>query len=386
MDITEVYDDFQSLRRDDVGRILDEELGLYTDIIKPVNTELKAAKIIVSLDEDIDGFEVQDAIDTTIIINIIHRIILWDRLFSNSCYTFDETKLVGTFNKDVVRMALLAIINSPERLPITYSLLLETFGRWSQLRDLLFSEQKAVLDRCISAYDYEAFLKTNPYQEFSLFARYRLSLINNTPFNEAKTAIDRFPNSDILPIKEIKTLFQEVNGFHFMWKGDAAGTNEFSAAIRRMIIDVISNFKHIPHCDNVIVQATPIDYCLLRGVLDCITYDKALLRSLSMLCYEWFAYQNASIVKSEKAAIFSTVDFFKSLIFLLNSFISGVHFSFLNTKNIVNSRRTRLDYLWVEDEKDASRIMVIRGNDGKVFSVNENVFAGCLLMLTYDSN
>ena len=35
MDITEVYDDFQSLRREDVGRILDEELGLYTDIIKP---------------------------------------------------------------------------------------------------------------------------------------------------------------------------------------------------------------------------------------------------------------------------------------------------------------------------------------------------------------
>ena len=386
MDITEVYDDFQSLRREDVGRILDEELGLYTDIIKPVNIELKAAKIIVSQNEDIDGFEAQDTIDTTVIINIIHRIILWDRLFSNSCYTFDEIKLVGTFNKDVVRMALLAIINSSERLPKTYSLLLETIGRWSQLRDLLFSEQKAILARCMSSSDYEAFLKTNPYQEFSLFARYRLSLINHTPFNEAKPAIDRFPNSDILPIQELKSLFQEVNGSHFMWKGDAAGAGEFSAAIRKIIIDIISSFKHIPHCDNVMVQANPIDYCLLKGVLDCFIYDKTVLRSLSILCYEWFVYQNASNVKDEKAAIISTADFFKSLIFLLNSFITGAHFSFLNTKKIVNSRKAGLDYLWVEDEKDASKIVVLRGNDGKVFSVNENIFAGCLLMLTYESN
>ena len=365
MDILQTYSSFKELTSFKINNYLDEELGLYDKCIEPLNKEL-----------------LQDSSDSEGVdrINVLFRLILWDKLFYEK-YEFDEKKLLGSYRKKTFIDALLPIINNSEKYKDSYEALIEVLGRWPQIRDLIFRQQKAELDKCTSINDFISFVEKNPYHEYYLNAKYRISQLNNTPFDEAKIAIEKFRQSDMLPIKQLEALFQEVNGIHFMWDGIASESDN-NAGIKELIINLISNCKPTSISDEcLLLQDQPIDYYLLRRILP----YKTETADGKLLNYELYLHDCHKKEINDKLGVVSSKEFFFLLISMLNNMVSGINFSLPNVGMIPLGDST-VEYLWANSLDNPGSQVVFRSRDGRVFPDSKGFYAGCRLMLHTKTN
>jgi hypothetical protein len=359
MNDLQIYNIFQELTSSYINNYLDEELGLYIDCIEPINNELHDSKDTQS----------------DVRINIILRLILWDKLFYKK-FEFEESKILGSYRRKAFIDALFPIIHNPEIYTKSHNMLVGIFSRWPQIRDFIFRPQKNKLDKCNSSDDFLSFADSSPYLEYALYAKYRISQLNNTPFIEAKIAIENFPQSDLLPINQLKSLFQEVNGIHFMWKGIASESDN-NIGIKEVIMDIISNSKPSNTNDEYFLHNLPIDYYLLRRILSSLT-EASNEKSLN---YELYLHDCQKKENNDKIAIISSKEFFFSLISMLNDVVSGINFSLPKVGMIPIEKYTSTEYLWAEFPDNSMKQVVIRCKDGKIFPDSKGLYAGCILML-----
>ena len=207
-----------------------------------------------------------------------------------------------------------------------------------------------------------------------MFARYRISQLNNTSFNEARVAIEKFPHSDILPISQLKALFQEVNGVRFLWKGNAFESDN-ETEMKEVVIDLISKCKPSNISNGCFLHSQPINYYLLRKILQQRKVTDKLLN------YELYLHDCQKKEGGDESVIISSKDFFLSLISVLNDMVSGVKFSLPIVSMISVEQSTSLEYIWVNSSDKSGKQIVVSCRDGKIFPLSGGVFAGCLLML-----
>ena len=369
----ECYNNFCTISDEYVNQFLAEDLEQY-EIIKSINREFDSIEKALPRD--------RDTIDNTI--GIILRIVLWDRLFKETEYIFDERRFWGRNKnkKSKVISYLIPIVCEPygnKGYPVTAKELFSIFGRWPKMRDSFWGKQKDALQKCVSKEDYSAYIKKNYYLEFSLSAKYSLSRLNYTPYVDARTAIDLFPDSDILPIEELRSLFEEVNGIQFMWRGKASGLGEEALIIKELVTSFIACFIQVPHHNDEFVHTKPVDFSLLKGVLDCFIKDENLSPSVPLLRYEWYIHNSAE--KNKNDVIVSSISFFNNFLSLLNSFVAGVSFVIPSASVVSNLKFSELEYTWATDDIDASKILIIRRGDDRSFCISENAYAGCFFMI-----
>lgn len=371
------YKNFSNI---DVNGVLTDELNQY-GLIERINSEFDSNKEELSR-EDIDNT-----------IRIILRLILWDKLFKGTEYAFDEGCFWGDKRrKDVVYLNRIVCVRPGEKIiyPNTAKILFSIFGRWPQMRESFFGGQKDSLMKCSSEQDYRAFIETKPYFEYALFALYHLCRLTNKSvkkfttainksFEEDTTAIDLFSDSDIF-----RTLFQKINDIQFMWNGKASVSNEETIVIREFVIKLLAGFKAIPGKNGFFLHPKPIDVSFLNGVLAFLK-DGDFSHDVSPLYYERYLH-NTSSVKKETGAIISSINFFQSLLILLNSLVSGVCFIIPPSHLVSNYGSPKLEYLWATDDIDARKIVILRCSDGRLSNLSNNAYAGCFILLQEQQN
>ena len=381
IDIKKLYTSFDLMTPRQVNDILNRVYGAYSTIIKPINKELKAPQNAAFLD-----IESHNQVDTTTRISIILRLTLWDKLFYNTNYSFDVKKLHGPYKKRQIIAAITPILRKKDIFKATYTQLISVIGNWNEIRDYLFKDDKENLFNCTNEQDLLSFIQSEPYIEFSLFAKYRLSQITHTPFYEAENVIALFPKSDLLPIEELKLLIKEINGIQFMLTGqETFGDNEMVSFLNRFWESFITSFIPVHSDENFYIQSCPLSYSFLKDFTYIVPMLKINCQIDNLFNYELFIHNNPFIDSDEKKSIISTNVFFKSIISILNNLVSGISFSFPNVDIIHSYRTNELDYIWASKDDNTDSTVLIRCKDDKVFDAVDNTYAGCYLLLCANS-
>lgn len=381
IEIKELYTSFDTINPRQVNSILNGVCGAYSTIIKPINKELKDPQNAASIEIGTDN-----QVDTTTRISIVLRLTLWDKLFYNTNFSFDVNKLKGPYKKRQIIAAITPILRKKDIFKATYTQLISVIGNWNEIRNYLFKDEKDKLDNCTNEQDLLSFIQSEPYIEFSLFAKYRLSQIKRTPFYEAKNVIALFPKSDLFPIKELKSLIKEINGIQFLLTGqETFGDNEMVSFTNRFWESFINSFIPVHSDENFYIQSCPLSYSFLKDFNYIVSMMKINCQTDNLFNYELFIHNNPFVGSDEKKLIISTNVFFKSIISILNNLVSGISFSFPNVDIIHSYRTNELDYIWASKDDNTDSTVLIRCKDDKVFDAVDNTYAGCYLMLCANS-
>lgn len=147
------------------------------------------------------------------------------------------------------------------------------FGQTQQLakicpfvRDLLFADEKRELDACATVDDFEHFIerKPVPYKEYLLCAKYKLSNMLNSHFDEYNEVLREYPQSDIIDVKHILEQCETINGLEVLW-------NDSVLPLQRSYIrELLASMTHLD--DSVLGDACwihfqPLSKRLVYGLL-----------------------------------------------------------------------------------------------------------------------
>lgn len=134
------------------------------------------------------------------------------------------------------------------------------------VRDLLFADEKRALDACETVDDFELFIerKPVPYEEYLLCAKYKLSNILNSHFDEYNEVLREYPTSDIIDVKHILDQCETINGLEILW-------NDSVLPLQRSYIrELLASMTHLD--DSVLgnacwVHFQPLSKRLVYGLL-----------------------------------------------------------------------------------------------------------------------
>lgn len=88
-----------------------------------------------------------------------------------------------------------------------------------KLNRFLFKDEWNVIKKCNSIEDFKRYLSENAgrCEEFDLYAKYQISLIENCFFEDFNTVLTKYNNSILFNIDELKKKCHVVNGINIMW-------------------------------------------------------------------------------------------------------------------------------------------------------------------------
>lgn len=88
-----------------------------------------------------------------------------------------------------------------------------------ELNRLLFKDEWNAITDCNSTEDFEKYLSVNAGQceELDLYARYQISLKENSFFEDFNTVLTKYGNSLLFNIDELKKKCHVINGINIMW-------------------------------------------------------------------------------------------------------------------------------------------------------------------------
>lgn len=188
----------------------------------------KTSDVYYSLLDEIITSEEMDKLYPSNLSNeeIINRepfqyLLLWDRLFYGN-RLYDENKIWKDSNhkvRFVNRIKKVLKYNIDDYLK---HILFTVCHHWSEIRDLLFSDDRDALIECATADDYNNFIEKHPntYKEFLLAAKYKYSVLTKSVFPDVSEVLKLFPNSELIGVEDIKQRCAEINGLHVMFSDE----------------------------------------------------------------------------------------------------------------------------------------------------------------------
>lgn len=140
---------------------------------------------------------------------------LWDILFYQE-YEYKEDVIWQSANhKESVLLSIKNIIEKNDDHDLQ-DLIFKICYHWPDLKRHIYSEDYKQYNRCITVKDYADFIASFPktYRELYYAAKYKLSILQNTPFLEVHDVISLFNDSELIPIHELmsrRTLIGPLN-------------------------------------------------------------------------------------------------------------------------------------------------------------------------------
>ena len=153
-------------------------------------------------------------------------LLLWDKLFYGN-HLYDENKIWKDNNhkeRFVNRIKNVLRHNLDEYLK---HILFTFCYHWSEIRDLIYSDDRDVLNECETADDYNNFIERHPntYKEFLLAAKYKYSILAKSVFSDVAEVLKLFPNSELIEVEDIKRRCVEINGLQVMYNDEVLQDN-----------------------------------------------------------------------------------------------------------------------------------------------------------------
>lgn len=275
--------------------------------------------------------------------------------------------------------------NGNPSFPKTKKIITDIIRRKIVIRDLVYHKEKEFITTDIV--DKQAllnFIATNPYREFLLLAKYKLSRIDGTSFDEANEVLDEYLDSDILPIEDIRQLIKTVNGIQFQFSGDAIS----SPLLQNALMSFLGSLTPPSQTNGVYIQSEPIKVSLWKDIVDNCTNIEISAEEYQQLHYELSLYGDLDTNNENDNgdSIISTYKNYNSFIKLLNSLIVGCTVDFPTKDQILESHTIpqNINYIWVNDNKTDKTPLIIRCSDCKSVNIPPNNY-GCCMLAVYNS-
>ena len=316
------------------------------------------------------------------------RLLYWDTICGSTDAT-DSQDIESLRNNDFVDNISNVIISQNKdgdlSFPQTKVIINDIIRRRNGIRDLIYQKEKDfITSDIITQKSLADFIATNPYREFLLLAKYKLSLMVGTPFLEAIEVLDDFPESDILPIEAIRQLIKTVNGIQFLFSGDAIS----SPLLQETILSLFSSLTPTSQTSSVYIQSEPIKVSLWKDIVDNCTNIEISSEEYQQLHYELSLYGDFDTNNENDSgdSIISTYKTYNSFIKLLNSLFVGCTVDFPTKDQILQSHTLPqyIKYLWVNDNTVDRTPLIIRCSDCKSVNIPPNNY-GCCMLAVYNT-
>ena len=145
-------------------------------------------------------------------------LLLWDKLFYGN-RVYDENKIWKDNNhkeRFVNRIKKVLKYNIDDYLK---NILFTVCYHWSEIRDLIYLDDRETLKDCKTVDDYNRFIEKHPntYKEFILAAKYKYSILTKSVFSDVAEVLKLFPNSELIGVEDIKRRCVEINALQVMY-------------------------------------------------------------------------------------------------------------------------------------------------------------------------
>lgn len=167
---------------------------------------------------------------------------LWDILFYPE-YEYKEYVIwQNDSHKESVLSSIKYIIERNDDSELQ-DLIFKICYHWPDLKKHIYSEDYKQYYRCITVKDYADFITSYPktYKELYYAAKYKLSILQNTPFLEVHDVISLFNESELIPVHELISKCTQIGHLNVIFNSSISLHPDMKDELIQFIQEIVNS-------------------------------------------------------------------------------------------------------------------------------------------------